>query len=99
MLSDKLLVCVALLGGKFLCGVAILAFAGATWTRAPILHVCNVLLDGSGICEKKCHGNQRKITPRNRDSSSFTRILRGIFSFYTNSPPGIKALSNPSPLI
>ncbi|RVW38282.1 putative plastidic glucose transporter 2 [Vitis vinifera] len=63
-----------ILGDKFLCGLALPAFAGATWTTALVLYVLYLLLDGSGFCEEKCGGNQREITPRNRDSTSSTRI-------------------------
>ncbi|RVW96231.1 putative plastidic glucose transporter 2 [Vitis vinifera] len=65
---------------KFLCGLALPAFAGATWTTALVLYVLYLLLDGSGFCEEKCGGNQREITPRNRDSTSSTRI-KAFFSW------------------
>jgi hypothetical protein len=52
-------------GNKFLCWLAVLAFAGATRTTALVHYLWYILLDGSGFCEEECHGNQRKITPRN----------------------------------
>lgn len=58
------------LGGKFLCGLAIPATAGATWATTPVLYVYDLLFDCGSLCEKKCYGDQRKITPRNRDCSA-----------------------------
>lgn len=52
-------------GDKFLCGLAVLAFTGATWATDLVHYFCYLLLDGSGFCEKECHGDQRKITARN----------------------------------
>lgn len=41
-------------GDQFLRGVAVLAFAGATWATALVLDVFNLLCNGRGVCEKKC---------------------------------------------
>lgn len=54
-----------LTGDKFLCGIAVLALAGATWLTALVLNVCDLLLIGSCFCEEKCNGDQRKVAPRN----------------------------------
>jgi hypothetical protein len=37
------------------------------------------LLDGSGFCEEECHGNQRKITPRNWDSPASPWMRSDLF--------------------
>ena len=52
-------------GDQFLCGVAVLGFAGETWAAALVLDIFNLLCNGRGVCEKKCGGNQREITSRN----------------------------------
>ncbi|KAF2304844.1 hypothetical protein GH714_039153 [Hevea brasiliensis] len=55
---------------QFLCGLAIFAFAGATRTTALVHYICHILHDCSGFCKRECYGNERKITSRDRDSSS-----------------------------
>lgn len=62
------------LGVQFPCWLAVLAFAWETWTPVVICYVWCLLRDGCGFCEEECDGNQRKITPRNRDCSSPPRI-------------------------
>lgn len=52
-------------GDQFLCGVAVLAFAGATWATALVLNFCHLLFNGRDFREKKCGRNQREIASRN----------------------------------
>ena len=41
-------------GGEFLCGLALLAIVGETWTSIVVLDLCFFLLGGSYICKEEC---------------------------------------------
>lgn len=66
-------------GSEFLCGLALLANVGETWTSSVVLDLCFFLLGGSYFRKEECGWNKRKVSPGNWDFTSLTRRIEVMF--------------------
>ncbi|KAK1290457.1 putative plastidic glucose transporter 2 [Acorus calamus] len=60
--------------GEFLCRFAVLTFARAVGAAVALYDLLLVLLFGGNLCEEECSGDERKVSPGNRDIALVDRV-------------------------